>query len=366
MNHQEFQDKFGLFYRSQLMREVVEVIQQVSATDITVLIQGESGTGKELVAKAIHGLSKRSSNKLLSVNCGAIPEGIIESELFGHQKGAFTGAIESRKGYFELADEGSLFLDEIGELPTSVQVKFLRVLETKEILRIGAETVSKVDVRFITATNKDLNFEVSKKKFREDLFYRLRSVMIEIPPLRKRKEDIPLLANKFLADFCMRNKIEQIRIDDQAYDFLIEYHWPGNVRELKNAIESASALNKTGILKSEDFGKNFVVSLNEMPHRNLPIHLNKSADEAERGLILSALIEIKKDLVDLKNAIINDGNEVQSQNNPVSIKEVQKEAIKNALIKTHYNKKKAASMLNISLRTLYRKIKEYGLSLRED
>lgn len=366
MSHQDFQGKFGLYYRSQLMREVVEVIQQVAATDITVLIQGESGTGKELVAQAIHGLSSRASKKLLSVNCGAIPEGIIESELFGHQRGAFTGAVESRKGYFELADGGSLFLDEIGELPRPVQVKFLRVLETKEILRVGAENVSKVDVRFITATNKDLNYEVSKKKFREDLFYRLHSVMIELPPLRKRKEDIPLLTNKFITDFCVRNKIERIRIDDHAYDFLIEYHWPGNVRELKNAIESAAALNKSGILTPEDLEKNLITSLQTSSHRNLPVHLNKTTEESERGLILSALIEIKKDLVELKTVLIKDGKEVQTEDHPVSIKEVQKEAIKNALIKTHYNKKKAAAMLNISLRTLYRKIKEYSLSLRED
>lgn len=366
MSHQEFQERFGLYYRSPLMREVVEVIQQVAVTDITVLIQGESGTGKELVAQAIHGLSSRASKKLLSVNCGAIPEGIIESELFGHQRGAFTGAVESRKGYFELADGGSLFLDEIGELPRPVQVKFLRVLETKEILRIGAETVSKADVRFITATNKDLNLEVSKKKFREDLFYRLRSVMIELPPLRKRKEDIPLLVNKFITDFCFRNKIDRIRIDDRAYDLLIEYHWPGNVRELKNAIESAAALNKSGILTSEDFEKNLITSLQTSSHRNLPVHLNKTTEEAERGLILSALIEIKKDLVELKTVLIKDGKEVQTEDHPVSIKEVQKEAIKNALIKTHYNKKKAAVILNISLRTLYRKIKEYSLNLRED
>ncbi|MBU2585812.1 MAG: sigma-54 dependent transcriptional regulator [Bacteroidetes bacterium] len=366
MSHQDFQERFGLYYRSPLMREVVEVIQQVAVTDITVLIQGESGTGKELVAQAIHGLSSRASKKLLSVNCGAIPEGIIESELFGHQRGAFTGAVESRKGYFELADSGSLFLDEIGELPRPVQVKFLRVLETKEILRIGAETVSKADVRFITATNKDLNLEVSKKKFREDLFYRLRSVMIELPPLRKRKEDIPLLVNKFIADFCDRNKIDRIRIDDRAYDLLIEYHWPGNVRELKNAIESAAALNKTGILTSEDFEKNLITSLQTSSHRNLPVHLNKTTEEAERGLILSALIEIKKDLVELKTVLIKDGKEVQTEDHPVSIKEVQKEAIKNALIKTHYNKKKAATVLNISLRTLYRKIKDYSLNLRED
>ncbi|MBU2444220.1 MAG: sigma-54 dependent transcriptional regulator [Bacteroidetes bacterium] len=366
MSHQDFQERFGLYYRSPLMREVVEVIQQVAVTDITVLIQGESGTGKELVAQAIHGLSSRASKKLLSVNCGAIPEGIIESELFGHQRGAFTGAVESRKGYFELADGGSLFLDEIGELPRPVQVKFLRVLETKEILRIGAETVSKADVRFITATNKDLNLEVSKKKFREDLFYRLRSVMIELPPLRKRKEDIPLLVNKFITDFCFRNKIDRIRIDDRAYDLLIEYHWPGNVRELKNAIESAAALNKTGILTSEDFEKNLITSLQTSSHRNLPVHLNKTTEEAERGLILSALIEIKKDLVELKTVLIKDGKEVQTEDHPVSIKEVQKEAIKNALIKTHYNKKKAATVLNISLRTLYRKIKDYSLNLRED
>jgi transcriptional regulator with GAF, ATPase, and Fis domain len=366
MNHQEFQERFGLYYRSQLMREVVEVIQQVAVTDITVLIQGESGTGKELAARAIHGLSSRASKKLLSVNCGAIPEGIIESELFGHQKGAFTGAVETRKGYFELANEGSLFLDEIGELPLSVQVKFLRVIETKEILKVGAETVSKVDVRFITATNKDLNLEISKKKFREDLFYRLRSVMIEIPSLRKRKEDIPLLTNKFLTDFCVRNRIEQIRIDDNAYDFLIAYHWPGNVRELKNTIESAAALNKTGILTTDDLRKNFVTTLEASTHRNLPVYLNKTTEEAEIGLILSALIEIKKDLVELKSALLNDGKEIKAESTPLSIKEVQKEAIKNALSKTHYNKKKAAAMLNVSLRTLYRKIKEYGLSLRED
>ena len=353
------------------MKEMVEVIHQVAPTDITVLIQGESGVGKELVARAIHGLSPRANKKMLSVNCGAIPEGLIESELFGHQKGAFTGAIESRKGYFELADGGTLFLDEIGELPLSLQVKFLRVLETKEILRLGAETVVKVDVRFITATNKDLSLEVAKKRFREDLYYRLRTVMIEIPPLRKRKEDIPLLVDRFLEDFFDRNQIPKLEVAPETYNYLMEYSWPGNVRELKNAVESAATLSKSGILKIEDFEKYLIPIHLDDKERNLPIFLNKPGDVADREFIYRALFEIKKDLIEIKDLLLNRQQKVEEEI-PVSehlplipIKELEKESIKNALVRANFDKKKAAEILGISLRTLYRKLNELRLNEKE-
>lgn len=363
MNYQEFQNKFGIYFRSNIMKEMVDVIEQIASTDITCLIYGESGVGKELVAKAIHGLSSRSSKRMFSINCGAIPEGIIESELFGHQKGAFTGAVETRKGYFELADQSTLFLDEIGELPLPIQVKFLRVLETKEVLRVGAEIVNKIDVRFITATNKNLAELVAKKKFREDLYFRLRSVTIEIPPLRKRKEDIPLLTNKFITDFCERNSIPLIEVEPEVLEALIAHNWPGNVRELRNTIESACALNKTGVLTLSDIEKVLIKPVITEAPRNLPVSLNISQEESDRTLIMRALFEIKKDLNDIKiflnNHFASDKNNDILVLNNLSKKFIEKEAIEKALKMTNYNKKEAAKLLNISLKTLYRKINKY-------
>lgn len=364
MKYQEFQEKYGIYFRSAIMRELVDVIEQIASTDITCLIYGESGVGKELVAKAIHGLSNRSSKKMFTVNCGAIPEGIIESELFGHQKGAFTGAIESRKGYFELANQSTLFLDEIGELPHSTQVKFLRILETKEVLKVGAETLNKIDVRFITATNKNLSEEVSKKKFRADLFFRLRSVMIEIPPLRNRKEDIPILTNKFVIDFCQRNSIPLMELEPEVLEVLILHSWPGNVRELRNTVESACALNKSGRITTFDIEKVLIKPNQQESQRNLPVSLNMSQDEADRTLIMRALFEIKKDLFDIKSFLNKQFQSEENQKevlvlNNLSKSYIEKETLERALKATNYNKKEAAKLLNISLKTLYRKIQKF-------
>src|ERR1041385_5959825 len=234
----EFQIENGIIGESVEMREIVDIIRQVAPTDITVMITGESGVGKEVIAKAIHRSSKRTAKAMISVNAGAIPEGIIESELFGHEKGAFTGAGETRKGYFELADGGTIFLDEIGELPLATQVKFLRVLENGEYMRVGSASPIKGDVRFIPGANKDLESAVRQGNFRGDLFFRLRSINIRIPALRERKEDIPLFVSEFAKQVCEKNNISYAGISDEAMSVLERYHWPGNVRELKNVIES--------------------------------------------------------------------------------------------------------------------------------
>ncbi len=366
MNREEFKIKHGIISHSKEINDLVDLVMQISTADITVLIYGESGVGKEVFARAIHDSSRRTNNEMISVNCGAIPEGILESELFGHKKGAFTGAFEGRKGYFEIADGGTLFLDEIAEMPLTTQVKVLRAIEFKEFMRIGAETVTKVDVRIIAATNKDLQQEVNSRRFREDLYFRLKAVSINIPPLRKRKGDIPLLVEHFLENYAASNKISPPKISDEAMDILLEYNWPGNVRELKNAIESAVALNRNGIIDVDSFSGLMIKEEENFSARNLPVFLRKSPEDADREILYRALFEIKKDLIELKDLILQTSRETvikgeEPKKNLFTLDIIERDTIKAALDKTRGNKRKASKLLNISERTLYRKIKQYDL-----
>ena len=383
MEHQErnnFQHLHGIVGGSIEMQEVVQVVQHVAPTDITVLITGESGVGKEVIAQAIHNASARSKKALVTVNCGAIPEGIIESELFGHEKGSFTGASSERKGYFELADGGTIFLDEIGELPLATQVKFLRILENGEFLRVGSSSARKVDVRVIAATNKDLEGEVRNGNFRQDLFYRLRSVNIRIPTLRERREDIPELFQKFVTEFSEKNGIQFAGITAEAMQALQNYFWPGNVRELRNVAESMIVIERGKRINVEDVQR--YIRTPQDQQRALPILVSKQNDFDERQLILRALIDMKADILDLKNmlsqiaggsfhtqddarVVLQPGVSMQnhSANIPesLSIEEMERRMIEGSLKKYHGNRRLAAEELKISERTLYRKIKEYNI-----
>ena len=357
----------GIIGKSKQIKDLIDIAIQVSQSDISVLIYGESGVGKDLFAKAIHYNSKRTDKKLISVNCGAIPEGILESELFGHKKGSFTGAVDDRKGYFELADGGTLFLDELGEMPLTTQVKLLRVLETGELLPLGSETTKKVDVRIIAATNKDLQIEVDSKRFRHDLFFRLKAVSLYIPPLRERRIDINSLIEYFLNNYAEQNNIATPKITHDALDILNKYYWPGNIRELKNVIETAAALNTTGELEVDLLSNLLTPPKNEDERRNLPIALHKTNEALDREIILGALIEIKKDLNELKNFAYNSNvanqrnDDVYVANEIVPINILEKNAIINAIKFAKGNKRKAAKLLGLSERTLYRKIKEYQI-----
>jgi DNA-binding NtrC family response regulator len=363
---------YGIIAESVQMKKIVEIIEQVGPTNITVLVTGESGVGKELVAQAIHATSGNAKKPLVTVNCGAIPEGIIESELFGHEKGSFTGASDTRKGYFEIADGGTIFLDEIGELPIAAQVKFLRILETGEFLRVGSSVPRKVTVRVIAATNKDLESEVRHNRFRADLYYRLRSVNIFVPPLRQRPEDIPVLFNRFIDEAASANNLKFGGITSDAMEMLKEYHWPGNVRELKNAAESMLVLGNGRVIDASDVGKYLKDYRGPGDTRHLPVPVNRSVEQAERELILRALFEIKGDIIELKNILADrmpaldehghvKENGTQDASNSLSLAEMEQRMIREALDRFKGNRRVAARALNISERTLYRKIKEYGL-----
>jgi DNA-binding NtrC family response regulator len=386
-NINSLRQEIGLVGESPAIWQIFETIEQVAPTDISVLIIGESGTGKELIAQAIHQLGNRHDKPFVVVNAGAIPEGIIESELFGHEKGAFTGAVGPRKGYFEQADTGTIFLDEIGEMPLNTQVKLLRLLEGKEFIRVGGSSAKQVDVRVIAATNRDLETAVREGNFRADLYYRLNAVNIRVPSLHERREDIPLLVKKFVTDFCSQHQILFEGFTDGAMRILKEHSWPGNIRELKNFVESLIVIER-GRRIDEMILPRHLPRRVEMDRR-LPVPVNRSSEEVEREFIYRALIDLKNEIAQLRELLVGRyiqpprrlkpgyadasmmpeyGQEVapaSSNNEPAdgfeSIEDMEKRLIAEALDRTNGNKRKAATLLKISERTLYRKIKEYDL-----
>ncbi len=416
MDIQSIKNRFGIIGNSPALNHALNTAAQVANTDLTVLIVGESGVGKEVFSQIIHALSARKHNPFIAVNCGAIPEGTIDSELFGHEKGAFTGAVDSRKGYFETVNGGTIFLDEIGEMPLGTQARLLRVLETGEYIRVGSSKVQKTDVRVIAATNKDLLELVHHGKFREDLYYRLSTVPIRVPSLRDRKEDIPLLFRKFASDFSERYRTNSVQLDAGAQQLLQEYPWNGNVRELKNIAEQVSVLATEKQLNAEALHK-------FLPQRDKPsmalLPLNNGVAQSngnnmsatERDILYKLFFDMKKDMNDLKkmmfemaqtqgypmaenlmptnyssqpvyqesmpqlpqagfkpvaNTPILIHNDKLDQHEDVEesllLSEREKEFIIKALKKHKGRRRDAANELGISERTLYRKIKEYDIS----
>ena len=393
------QKQSGIIGTSDGIRQVLDMIGQVAPVNISVLITGESGTGKELVAKAIHQSSKRNNDPLVVVNCGAIPEGIIESELFGHKKGSFTGAGEDRKGYFEEANKGTIFLDEIGETPLETQVKLLRVLESGEFMRVGEAKTRKTDVRIIAATNKDLRDLVKKGGFRQDLYFRLKTVTVHVPALRNRVEDIGPFVERFALEFTRSNDILYRGFMPDAVRVLKQYEWPGNVRELKNFVEKILVLEKGERITAEMVQEELteVLPLDSTYNPALPVVVSKSSDKAEIDLILRQLFMLKQDTEVIQKMLVSgaisqgDGKQSLSGINPLeqgglsmpeksmeimeegyrfirddaigelSIKELEEEAITRTLRFFNNNRRKTARSLGMSERTLYRKIEEFGL-----
>jgi transcriptional regulator with PAS, ATPase and Fis domain len=415
MDIQDIKQRFGIIGSNPLLERAIDIARQVAPTDLNVLINGESGTGKEVFPQIIHQNSARKHGQYIAVNCGAIPEGTIDSELFGHEKGSFTGAHETRKGYFEVADGGTIFLDEVGELPLATQARLLRVLEAGEYIKVGSSKVQKTDVRVVAATNINFYQAIERGKFREDLYYRLNTVPIYLPPLRERKEDIHLLFRKFASDFAAKYRMPNIKLTTDAERLLTTYHWPGNVRQLKNITEQISIIEKNREISAEvllTYLPNFGVSTLPVVARN-EAGSNSGMDMNERDIFYKVLVEMKKDLNDLKKVvhdivvsskgtlpgISNDDVQIMNrlyhdveeqidvnanvgitihpsslQKTPatvnqtieveesLSLQDKEIDMIKRALKKHKGKRKYAAQELGISERTLYRKINEYKIS----
>ncbi len=409
---QSIKQRFGIIGNFSGLNRALDIAVQVAPTDLSVLITGESGTGKEAFPQVIHTYSARKHGPYIAVNCGAIPEGTIDSELFGHEKGSFTGATESRKGYFEVADGGTIFLDEVAELPLSTQVRLLRVLETGEFIRVGSSKVQKTNVRVIAASNVDVSKAIENDRFREDLFYRLNTVPIKIPPLRERSEDIFLLFRKFAVDFAEKYRMPSIRLSNEAKNLLLSYSWPGNVRQLKNITEQISIIESEREISYEVLH----TYLPDFTGVKLPAVIKRDEDKSfssEREILYKILFDMKSDMNDLKNLVldliksgdidlrfhennsgviknlirdtgrsdavvtagdsqdvdfthharahIQDTEEVVEESLSLTGKEI--EMIKKALEKYNGKRKLAAQELGISERTLYRKIKEYEIEM---
>lgn len=417
MEIQAIKQRFGIIGHSKLLDRAIDVARQVAPTDITVLITGESGVGKEVFSKIIHQLSARKHGPYIAVNCGAIPEGTIDSELFGHEKGAFTGAQEARKGYFEVVNNGTIFLDEVAELPLLTQVRLLRVLETGEFIKVGSSKTQKTNVRVVAATNVNLQEAISQGKFREDLYYRLNTVPIFVPPLRERKEDIILLFKKFCNDFAEKYRMPPIMLTPEAEEVLLSYRWSGNIRQLKNLAEQISVIENNRNITSENLNK----YLPRQAHTTLPVLFKEASEKdhgiSERELLYKVLFDMRKEIADLKKMVVdmahsgqhshtfqeehqhilqkfyteseagpvirqNRQEEIKLQNaddhhqiiesyeedttdyyeESLSIQKKEKDLILRALQKYGGRRKKAAEELGISERTLYRKIKEYDIN----
>ena len=417
---QSIKQRFGIIGNNNKLNRALEKSIQVSNSDISVLVTGESGVGKENIPKIIHQYSHRKHAKYIAVNCGAIPDGTIDSELFGHEKGAFTGATSNRSGYFEVADGGTIFLDEVGELPLSTQVRLLRILESGEYIKVGSSKVEKTNVRIVAATNINMDEAIRSGKFREDLFYRLSTIIINIPPLRERKEDIPILFRKFASDFAQKYNMPTLRLDEKAEELLCQNEWRGNIRQLRNIAEQMSILEKERLLNSENLDNYLPDKTSKLPAKLDSIKNDSNSFSSEREILYKVLFDMKSDLNDLKQLTLglienDDSSDVNKKNQgliekiygdsgteekdisheidsvnikdsslnissdekdnrekfeyaetieeeeTLSLLDKEIEMIKEALIRTKGKRKLASKELGISERTLYRKIKQHKL-----